>query len=141
MIDVMKVTHPTMGTVYFREEEMEDLRVNPFQRIEKQVAQGGHVSLVRVGTCRYIFTLLFNMYFRDTLEKLDRMRDAQAGGDGNDEFQFYPFWLYDQVTSFPVLWTNVAEFHERHKHGRIHAQWSQEIILEEVVESTCVVIS
>jgi hypothetical protein len=141
LVPVTKITHPTIGDVIFYAEEIDDLRVNPFQRIEEQISQSGNITLVHVGGCYFIFTYTMRMAWRETLEKLDGMRNAQAVGGGNDEFRLYPFWLYDQLTNYTVLWTNVADFFEYHRHGRIAADWTQQVVLKEVITGSCTVPS
>jgi len=137
-VNVARITHPSLSApIFLLDEEYVDLKVNPFQRIEEQISQSGNITLVHVGSCYFIFTFTINMYYRDTIEKLDQMRDAQALTGGDDEFRLWPFWLYDQNTNFTVLWTNVADFHERHVRGRIAGDWTQQIVLKEVVTGTC----
>jgi hypothetical protein len=137
MVDVFRFTHPfLLAPVLFKDEEIVDLRANPFQHTEEQISQSGNVSLIPVGSTYFIFDFRVNMYFRDTIEKLDEMRAAQS--ESCEPFQFWPFWLYDQVTHFEVFWTNVSDFHERHVRGRIAGCWEQEIVMKEVVETFCI---
>lgn len=142
MVDVFRFTHPgLMDPVLFRDEEIELLDANPFRTWVEQESQSGHVTMVPVGTGHFIFSISFHAYYRDTVEKLDMMREAQDNAEDGTVFRFWPFWLYDQTTVFEVLWTNIAEFFERHQHGRIAAQWSQPVIMKEVVAGTCPVPS
>lgn len=143
MREVFRLVHTALpnGEIFFLEEEKVRMRRQPYQRIEKQESQSGNITLVHVGACRSIFTITMNMFFRDTVEKLDMMRDAQAQTAGLEEFLFYPFWLYDKNSRFPILWTNVADFFEQHARGRIEGNWEQVVVWEEIVTGACVVPS
>jgi hypothetical protein len=143
MADVIRFRHPDLpdGELFFTDEEKTRLRANPFQRIEEQVSQSGNLTLVYVGQCRFIFTISMLMFWRDTVEKLDMLRDVQSQTAGLEPFQFWPYWLHDQSTMYEVLWTNVDEFFEQHAHGRIEANWEQAIVLKEIITGVCLVPS
>lgn len=144
MRNVFRLVHsslPDNGEIFFLEEEVVRMQRNPNQNIVRQISQSGNVGLVYAGEVHSIFAITMSMFFRDTVEKLDLMREAQRVTGGSEEFIFYPYWLYDQNSRYSILWTNVAEFFEQHYRGRIEGNWEQGVVWEEVVAGACPVLS
>lgn len=139
MIDVMRFTHALLpgGELFFGEEEQVLMKVTHYQTVIRQMSQVGAVSLTYCGPKHFIFEVEMDMYLRDTVERLDILRGIQAETVGEEPFMLYPYWLYDQASRYEVLWTNVSEFFEEHKHGRIEGCWKQVVIFEEAIAVAC----
>jgi len=135
--DVLRVTSVNIcdGEVLFDETEVTVMDIQHEQAEQRQVSAGGQVSVLWIGASRQILDLTFRIEHRDTLEKLAAIKAART------QFIVYPFWRYDQVTSFQAVWTNIGTFHERWEHGFMRALWDLDVTWEEVIPGVCTVPS
>jgi hypothetical protein len=130
-VNVLRIDHASLGSVYFTDDEVATLEVRHEQIVVEQASQTGNLTFVYVGCERYEFDLVFSIFYQDTLAKLDRIRQTQ------DEFVLYPFLLEEPLTSYDVFWPEQPGLREQWVRGRRRAQWDFPVTWKETRIEPC----
>lgn len=130
MQNVMRVAAPTMGYVTFSDDELLELILTPVQRVREERAQLGGLNALWLSEDMFQMDMVFRIYVRDTLAKLDQIRQLHG------IFTVYPFLLEAPVTSYAMIWTE-TQFHERWVRGRMEANWDMPVTWKESRSAPC----
>lgn len=137
--NILRITHASLsgGQRLFTRDEVMHMDIVPLQEVEIQQVQSRDIRVYYNGGEHYVFTIEFAMVSISTLVKLNDIRDLQ------DTVGIYPFWFYDQVTTYDVVWINPDAFVETYYHGYPAAhdgadQYIIEVIFREPMGAVCI---
>jgi hypothetical protein len=130
---VLTVLHEdlTNGMLTFTDDEIVELLVRRPQIVIEQQSQTGSLTAVYIGTERYEFDILFNIFYQSTLQKLEAIRQLR------ETFELRPFVYEEPATTFTVFWPADPTLQERWVRGRRAAQWDHPITWKESRVVTC----
>lgn len=134
MAIAMEVLHDDLdgGMVQFTDDEVVEVQKRPEQIVVEQMSQRGNVTFVYVGNERAEFDIQFNIFYQETLEKLEAIRHLRS------TFTLRPLPIEEPATEYTVFWPESPPFIERYIRGRRAAQWDFETTWKESVEEPCV---
>lgn len=127
---VMRVQHLSFGTLNFSDDELLELEPTPLVRVQEEVAQTGGISAIWLGEDMLQFDMVFRIFYRNTLVKLNQIRAA------HDTFRVYPFLTEAPLTWYQMIWTD-SQFKERWVRGRMAANWDLPVTWKESRETAC----
>ena len=130
MQTVMRVQAPTMGYVTFSDDELLELTLTPVQRVVEERAQLGGLNALWLSEDMFQMDMVFRIYVRDTLAKLDQIRQLHG------VFNVFPFLLEAPATSYAMIWTD-TQFRERWVRGRMEANWDLPVTWKESRSAPC----
>ena len=127
---IIRVEHSTLGALGFTQDEAVSMRSREVQPTFEQVSQTGNITVLYSGQPHFEFDIVFEVFYRSTLEKLSQIWNLQ------EEFTVYPFILEAPLSSFRCLWP-LGTFLEQFRFGLPVAQWDVDVTWKEATTGTC----
>lgn len=130
---VLMVLHDDLagGMATFTDDEVVEVLPTLPQIVVEQQSQTGSLTAVYLGTERYEFSILFNIFYQSTLHKLGAIRRLRS------TFQLRPFVYEEPATEFDVFWPAEPTMQERWVRGRRAAQWDFPVVWKETRVVAC----